>query len=286
MTQPPETKPEADVRLLDGVGIMPQGEPELAPLSLNDLPAAYQPKQAPVDPELVERASEEFEIARQQLMTRVFALMSGALLLTAAVAWLVGELAELPDDFKLRQIHFQILFFCELASVVYLARIVPQLRTAIVGVVFVAYAAFNGISFAVFAPYLPHQAVAYGFLLTSLAFLGTLFYARQTRLRLESVRAWATMLGFGFVLIVVGKLILGAPLASAGAAFIGITFFCNLVSYHADDIEGMYLEFEDDTDGWKAAFCGALLLYLDFVNLYILTISLLARLRNSVTSED
>ena len=69
-------------------------------------------------------------------------------------------------------------------------------------------------------------------------------------------------------------------------ALIGILFFGNLVAYHANDIEDMYMEFEDDPQGWKAALCGALLLYLDFVNLYILIVSALFRARNKVYSKD
>jgi FtsH-binding integral membrane protein len=265
---------------------MPQGEPEFAATSANDLPAEFQPKQEPPAASAVERIDEQFKLGRQLLMMRVFALMFGSLLLTAAVAWLVGEAAELPDNFEVRQIHVQILFFCELGSVIYLARVVPRLNTVTAGTVLAAFAAFNGVSFAVFSPYLPAHAVAYGFLLTALAFAAMWLYAYRTRLRLNSVRAWATMMCLGLGLIVAGAIFPHTTIAHAGAAFLGVVFFANLVAYHAEDIEEMYLEFEDDANGWKAAFCGALLVYLDFVNLYVLVVSVLARARNFVEREE
>lgn len=272
--------------MLDGVGIMPQAEPPIADVPLDELPAEFQPRPASADPMEVRRASEEFRLGRQLLLLRVFGLMVGALLLTAAVAFIVGEIADLPDDFRLRQVHLQILFFCELASVIWLARNVARFNTATAGVVLFVYAAFNGVSFSVFAPHLPPHAVAYGFLMTGVTFGVMWLYGYVTGMNLARVRAWAIMLGMGFALVLLGWLVLPIAGGHAGAAFIGIVFFCNLVAYHADDIEDMYLQFDDDANGWKAAFCGALLLYLDFVNLYILILSALARANKSVTSED
>jgi FtsH-binding integral membrane protein len=272
--------------MLDGVGITPQAEPGAAPIPEPELPAEYQPRQAPVDPILLQQVTEEFDRGRHLLLLRVFGLMVGALLLTAAVAWWVSVSAEAPLEFGLGRIHFQLMFFFELGSVIYLARVVPKLNTRMAGIVLVAYAAFNGVSFWVFAPYLPAHAIAYGFLVTALTFAAMFVYGHVTKTDLGRLRAWAYMLLMGTLLVGMGKVLFDTPDTYIAAAVVGLAFFCNLVAYHANDIEDMYLEFDDDREGWKAAFCGALLLYLDFVNIYILMLSAINRSRTRIASED
>jgi hypothetical protein len=52
---------------------------------------------------------------------------------------------------------------------------------------------------------------------------------------------------------------------------LGILVFCGLAAYHAQNIRNFEWEFDDDDAAQdKAAVIGALLLYLDFVNLYMM----------------
>jgi len=277
-----------DLPVLDGVGIMPQAEgaPEPGPIPASELPGEFQPKQPPVDPVLVQRAAEEIDLGRHLLLLRVFGLMVGALLITAGVAWWVSSAAELPQSFGLRLAYVKVLFIFELASVIYLTRIVPRLNATMAGIVLLIYAAFNGVSFSIFAPFVSVGAIAYGFLLTALTFAAMFVYGHRTKMDLGRILAWTYMLGIGVVLVSLGRFFFVTPVSHVATAVIGILFFSNLIAYHANDIEDMYMEFDDDPQGWKAAFCGALLLYLDFVNLYILIVSALARARSTVYSKD
>ena len=59
-----------------------------------------------------------------------------------------------------------------------------------------------------------------------------------------------------------------------GTACTAFMIFAALASYYCDDISDLDLEFDDDLSGWKSAVCGALILYLNFINLYLLAVRL------------
>jgi FtsH-binding integral membrane protein len=92
---------------------------------------------------------------------------------------------------------------------------------------------------------------------------------------------------YGFALQLFCNLALGHSEAYFGTATLGLIVFCGLASYHAQNIRNFEWEFEDDDAKQdKAALIGALLLYLDFVNLYMYIMRAAATVTNRNSDED
>ena len=144
-------------------------------------------------------------------------------------------------------------------------------------VVFYAFAAVMGISissiFLVFTGY----SIAQVFLITSIAFAGLSLWGYTTK---KDISGWGSFLIMGVIGLVVASIV-NIFLASSALMFaisaIGVLIFAGLTAYDTQKIKTEYLAHahHGDTE-WlgKAAIMGALSLYLDFINMFMMLLSL------------
>jgi uncharacterized protein len=145
------------------------------------------------------------------------------------------------------------------------------LSLAATAFLFYGYAVLNGVSFAVLFIWLPAGSVASGFGLTAVTFGLMALYGHQTGRDLGTFRSFILMIATGVVLLIAVNLTMRTPVAYWATAYMGVMAFGGLTSYHAQNLRDLEWEFEDDdADRCKAMYAGALTLYLDFVNLYVL----------------
>jgi FtsH-binding integral membrane protein len=238
------------------------------------------PRTTDVDAEAVEQS-------QRALLVRVYGLMFAGLMLSALIAHWVAAHSEI-DSYTLRHPEgFQIVFFAEIIAVGFISRYVAKLSIPAAWTLFAVYALFNGVSFSVFFLYFPPAAVMYGFLFTGVMFGGMALYGHSTRCDLGDSRNILVMGGSAFLLQILVNLLLGHSDAYYGTATLGVLVFCGLASHHAQNIRNFEWEFEDDdTARDKAAVIGALLLYLDFVNLYMMVMRSVAMLNREREDEE
>jgi uncharacterized protein len=236
--------------ILDGVGITPQ--PQI------DAPTSLQP----ADPV----PSRDFGV--QQLFTRAYALVSAALLLSAFISSQVPTPE--PDQLLANQATLQFLFFFEIACVALLSRYVARLPRNLAAVALFVVAATNGASFTVFLAWVPPAALAYGFLMCGVSFALTALIADRKNIDLSSSRGILLLFATGTALIVLFTGALRLDVHYWETSLSGFVLFAALASYFCDDIASLDGDFEDDRSGWKSAICGALVLYLNFINLYLI----------------
>ncbi len=212
--------------------------------------------------------------------------MFAGLMVSALVSFWVAAHTEIGEYTLRHPEGFQIVFFAEVITVGFVSRYAAKLSIPAAWTLFALYAAFNGVSFSVFFLYFPPAAVMYGFLFTGVMFGGMAVYGHKTRRDLGAARNIFLMAGFAFVLQILANLALGHSDAYYGTATLGILVFCGLASYHAQDLRNFEWEFDDDDAVHdKAAVIGALLLYLDFVNLYMIVMRSVAALQREREEE-
>lgn len=204
----------------------------------------------------------------QQLFTRAYALVSAALLLSAFVCSQVP--APEPDEILSHLATVQFLFFFEIACVALLSRYVARLPRNVAAAVLFVVAAINGASFTVFLRWVPIAALAYGFVMCGLGFAATALIAARTKTDLSSSRGILLLFATGTALIMLVTPVLRLDSHYWGTSLTGFILFAALASYFCDDIASLDGEFDDDSSGWKSAICGALILYLNFINLYLI----------------
>ena len=214
------------------------------------------------------------EVAREEhhFLARVYGLLASGLALSTLVAfWALRH----PEMFEYVQEHrggFQVLFLFEVITVAVLSRFAAKMSTGIAWLTFVGYSLLNGISFCVFFQFLPPGSVAFGFLMATLTYVVMSAWGMYSPDgALLGIRGMLKTALVGFSLTAAANLFAGNETEYWETACLAIGIFAGLTCYHTDEIRDLPYEFEDDDRAHsKAAILGALLIYLDFVNLYLL----------------
>lgn len=232
----------------------------------------YDPEcQAPLVNEMVEVVREQ-----RQFLVRVYALVALGLFVSGIVAAWTAHQPGMFDYVHSHRLSFQALFLFEILAVTSLSRAVQYLSVAAAWVTFLAYAIFNGMSFCVFFLFVPPGAVAFAFFAISLTFWGLMAYGRlyPDRDLRGGTGAFKTLL-MGLAIVVVTNVAMRNSVPYWAMSYLGVIIFAVLISYHTDFICDLAYEFEDDDPARnKAALIGALLISLDFVNLYVMATQL------------
>ena len=217
------------------------------------------------------RPGYEEECARRQerlSLVHGFALLSSALFVTAGVAWISGVHGDLWEEIITRKILAYVLFFGEMASIEVMRRTVVNFHTPMVLAFLYAFAVLNGISFSVFLLFLPAEALAYGFLISALAFGTMSTYGAIRGADLSRTRNVMSLFAVGIAWMVLFRVAFHLGKWSQPTAAVGLAAFGALYAFHLEDIHEMWIDADGANNAWRAAALNAALIYLEFLNLY------------------
>ncbi|KIN61733.1 Membrane protein [Sulfitobacter noctilucae] len=228
-------------------------------------------------------------------MNKVYGTMSVGMLITFAAAWAISGLAVTTDpagaagqigtDRYLTDIGYAlyasplkwVVMFAPLIFVFGFGAAINKMSAATAQTVFYVFAAVMGISissiFLVFTGY----SIAQIFLITSIAFAGLSLWGYTTK---KDISGWGTFLIMGVIGLIVASIV-NIFLASSALMFaisaIGVLIFAGLTAYDTQRIKTEYIAHahHGDTE-WlgKAAIMGALSLYLNFINMFMMLLQL------------
>jgi uncharacterized protein len=215
-----------------------------------------------------------------RFLSRVYAWMAGGLALPAAVSWVtLSSPAVLSFVFGSRLV-FLGLILGELALVAWLSGLVGRMSASTASAVFLAYSALNGLTLsAVFLAY-TSGSVASTFVVTAGTFGAMSLYGVSTKRSLDGLGSFAFMGLIGIVIAGVVNLFLASSMLEFVISCVGVVVFVGLTAYDTQKLKAMGSVLETDSEeGRKAAVRGALSLYLDFVNLFLMLLRLFGRRR-------
>ncbi|MFT7135685.1 MAG: FtsH-binding integral membrane protein [Akkermansiaceae bacterium] len=142
---------------------------------------------------------------------------------------------------------------------------------------FYAFAAVMGISissiFLVFTGY----SIIQIFLITSIAFAGLSLWGYTTK---KDISGWGSFLIMGVIGLIVASVVnifLGSPALVFAISAIGVLIFAGLTAYDTQNIKATYLAHAQHGDQeWlaKSGIMGALSLYLNFINMFMMLLQL------------
>lgn len=275
-----ETAQKPQLQPPDGSGILPTPEPFIGTNVESSAYSAYR-VDLPSEPDLFE-SSEDGE---RRIFVRVYALMCAGLMLTALMSYWTGIKIEENGSIEKYRIYSQLLFFVEVICAGVFAKYAPRFSWGMLCGIFFGYAIFNGVSFCVFLLLIPSMAVTLGFLLSGVMFgcMALYGYFSQRDVGVLRYRLWMFAVGFGLAIAV--HLARGSSNEYWAASMIAVAIFAALTTTFADDIRYMPLELEDQNT-WKSALCGALVLYLGFVGLYLIAMRMIQEASNGSRSRD
>jgi FtsH-binding integral membrane protein len=211
---------------------------------------------------------------------RTYGWMCVGLCVTAIIAFIVAATPTLVDFFIENIWVFYGLLILELVAVFYFAIAAQKIGTALAGSIFLIYAALNGLTFSLIFLIFTASSIGVAFLVTAGTFGIMSLYGYFTKRDLTTVGNIAVMALFGLIIASVVNLFLSNSLLYWIITYAGILIFVALTAYDTQKLKKLYVVGESTIGGErKEAIVGALTLYLDFVNLFLLLLRLFGRQR-------
>lgn len=212
---------------------------------------------------------------------RTYAWMCGGLLVTAAVAFVVVVTPAFIDFFIGTIWVFYGLLIAELIAVFYFAIAAQKMSAFSAGVIFMLYAALNGVTFSLVFLIYTASSIALTFLITAGTFGIMSIYGYFTKRDLTTVGHIAAMALIGIIIASVVNLFLANGALYWITTYAGVLIFVALTAYDTQKLKNLYLVGESTVGGErKEAIVGALTLYLDFINLFLLLLRIFGRQRD------
>ncbi len=215
----------------------------------------------------------DIDAGLRQYMLRVYNYMASGLALTGAVAYGIST-SQAAMQLIFGTGLFWVVALAPLGLVFFLSARINKMQASTAQTLFWAYAGLMGLSLAsIFIAY-TGTSIARVFFITSSVFAGMSLYGYTTK---RDLSAWGSFLFMGLIGIVIASLV-NIFLQSSAMQFVisvvGVLVFVGLTAYDTQAIKSIYLESDSADTHTKKAVMGALRLYLDFINLFIMLLTL------------
>ena len=141
-------------------------------------------------------------------------------------------------------------------------------------IAFWVFASLMGLSLSTIFLVYTGNSIARVFFVTAAAFGALSLYGYTTK---RDLSALGTFLFMGLIGIVIASLVnifIGSTMMQFIISSVGVLIFSGLTAYDTQRIKEMYSAVDDSTIMGRKAIMGALSLYLDFINLFLMLLNL------------
>ena len=229
-------------------------------------PFAWQTRTAPV-------GSASFDEGLRRHMLRVYNYMGLGLVLTGAVVFLVASTPAIYQPIFGTPLKW-VVMLAPLAFVFFFSFRIHAISAGTAQMLFWAFCALMGLSLASVFLVFTGTSIARTFFITAAMFGATSLYGYTTKRDLSQFGSFLFMGLIGIVIASVVNLFIGSSALQFAISIIGVLVFTGLTAYDTQNIKEQYAKsFGQEANG-KLAVWGALSLYLNFINLFQLLLSL------------
>ena len=169
---------------------------------------------------------------------------------------------------------FWVLLIVEIGLVIYLNARVWKMSFSRAQFLFWLYAGVNGLTFSVYLLAYTGESVARVFFVAAGTFAAMSLYGYTTKRDLTGWRSFLVMGLIGIIIAGIVNIFLQSSALQFAISVIGVLVFVGLTAYDTQNIKNEYAEHYDQETSGKLAISGALRLYLDFINLFIMLLHL------------
>ena len=212
-------------------------------------------------------------------MQRVYSYMAGGLALTGIVAYgaaasgFYQAIADTP--------LIWIVMLAPLGFVLALSFGIQRMSAGTAMLLFWIYAAVMGLSLGGIFLVFTGTSIARVFFITAATFGAMSLYGYTTRTDLSNFGSFLLMGLIGIVIASIVNIFIGSSALQFAISIIGVIVFVGLTAYDTQRIKEMYLQSDTAETASKKAVMGALSLYLDFINLFMMLLQLFGQRREN-----
>lgn len=203
----------------------------------------------------------------------VYNWMAIALALTGVTAYYVSH-----NETMLQLVYgtpglIMILIIAELGFVFFLSARVQKIQATTATALFTIYSILNGITLSYIFLVYTATSIFSTFIICAVTFLACSIFGMITKKDLTSLGGFMFMGLIGIIIASVVNLFIQSSAMQMIISYVGVMVFLGLTAYDTQKLKNMAYTLPDNASGAmirKGALMGALALYLDFINLFIM----------------
>lgn len=225
-------------------------------------------------------SASQVQSIQSSFINKVYGWMALALAITGFVALRTASSETLINAIAGNQLIFFGIIIAELGLVVWLSSAIDRMTSNKAIALFLLYSALNGLTFSIFFLIYTAGSIASTFFITAGTFGVMSAYGYFTKTDLTS---WGNILFMGLIGVIIASVVnifWHNETLYWFVTYAGVLVFVGLTAYDTQKIKNMSLKVEAESEeGRKGAIMGALALYLDFINMFILLLRIFGNRR-------
>jgi FtsH-binding integral membrane protein len=218
------------------------------------------------------------DVGLRDYMLRVYNYMASGLALTGIVAYVAAASGFYAQIARTPLIWLVIL--APLGLVMAMSYGMQRMRASTLQMIFWVYAGLMGLSLAMIFLVFTQTSIARVFFITAGTFAAMSLYGYTTRRDLTQMGSFLFMGLIGIIIASVVNMFVASSALQFAISVIGVIVFTGLTAWDTQQIKEMYFEADGAEIASKKAVMGALRLYLDFINLFMMLMQLMGTRRN------
>ena len=167
-----------------------------------------------------------------------------------------------------------VVMLAPLGFVFFLSARINSMSVGAAQMTFWAFAAVMGLSMSSIFLVFTGESIARVFFLTAATFGAMSLYGYTTKRDLSGMGSFLFMGLIGIIIASIVNIFIGSSAIQFAVSVIGVLIFTGLTAYDTQQIKEMYYVGDDGTVAGRKAISGALRLYLDFINLFMMLLQL------------
>jgi hypothetical protein len=228
--------------------------------------------------ESVTTQSTQVQLRVNAFVRSVYNWMGAGLALTGLIALYVANSPSLLRYVYANRLIFFGLIIAELAIVFTLSARINKMRASTATAMFLLYAGLNGLTMAFVFIIYTAASIASTFFVCAATFVACSIFGWMTKRDLTSLGGFLMMGLVGIIIASVVNLFIGSNMISTIVSYVGVLVFVGLTAYDTQYIKNMALSQPEGLAAGvlrRGAIIGALKLYLDFINLFLMLLRIL-----------
>ncbi len=215
-----------------------------------------------------------YDMGLRAYMLKVYNFMGLGLGLTGLVSFIISQTPSLVQALYTNSMLALVFLFLPFGLVLYLQFKIKDMSYQKAQTMFWFYAALMGLALTPIFLVYTGTSIARVFFITAGTFGSMSLYGYTTK---RDLSAWGSFLFMGLIGIIIGGLVnmfLQSSAFQFALSIIGVLVFTGLTAYDTQTIREIYASSDSQEIAGKKAIMGALTLYLDFINLFLMLLRL------------
>lgn len=216
----------------------------------------------------------------RSILKNVYLWMTAGLAMTGVVSYAVATNDTLMRMFLGSSVSFLFIIFAQFGLVIYLSARLQKMASTSAIAAFMGYSVLTGITLSVIFYAYSGLVISRAFFTTAASFGGMSLYGMTTKRDLDGIGHYLIMGLWGIIIASLINMFLGSANVYYFISIIGVLVFLGLTAWDTQKIRKMndtYGSSMDEETYIKLSIIGALMLYLDFINIFLFLLRIFGR---------